>query len=104
MKNSDGCFAAIVILLIGLPLDGVLYAYAAELNWNWFATALGAPRIGFGEAYGLGLVVSSFTHASDSKSNEDEIGTFAVKFFAVICARFGILAGLGWAAHSLMTP
>ena len=104
MKNSEGCFAAIVSLLIGLPLGGALYAWAAELNWNWFATTLGAPRIGFWQAYGVGLVVSCFVPSATPSKSDDDLGEAVAKMFAVIFARFGALAGMGWLIHVIMTP
>jgi len=102
--KSDGCFAAIVILVIGIPLAAVLYAWAAMLNWNWFVTTLGAPRIGFFQAYGLSLVVSSFTAHSSSRDKKDDrsVSEVAIDMFAYISLRFALFAGLGWAVHSIM--
>ena len=102
-NKEDGCFAAIVILMIGIPLSAVLYAWAAMLNWNWFATTLGAPHVSFWQVLGLGLVVSSLTasHKADEKDNRG-VGEIALVMFVGIVVRFGMLAGTGWLIHSLM--
>src|SRR5271163_3631101 len=97
-SSTDGCFAAVVAIVIGIPLASFLYAWAAELNWNWFASSiLGVPRVGFWQVYGLSLVVSSFTSSSSNSKTEDaDIGNLIVKMFATIFVRFAILAGSGW--------
>lgn len=102
---GEGCFAAIVILIIGLPLASILYAWAAMLNWNWFATTIGVPRIGFLQAYGLSLVVSAFTSsngAAQAKKEEKGLVEMAVTMFIYIFLRFAIFAGLGYAVHVVM--
>jgi hypothetical protein len=102
-NKEDGCFAAIVIMLIGIPLSAVLYAWAAMLNWNWFATTLGAPHVGFWQAYGLGLVISSLTASHKADTNDERgVGEIALAMFVYIIVRFGMLAGTGWLIHSLM--
>jgi len=100
----QGCLAALVVFVIGLPLASVLYAWAAMLNWNWFVTSLGIPRIGFFQAYGLSLVVSSFTSSNGAQNKKDErsIVEMAVMMFIYIFARFAFFAGLGYAVHLLM--
>jgi len=102
--KSEGCFAALIAILVVLPLSAVLYAWAAMLNWNWFATTVGAPRIGFLQAYGLSLVVSSFISESSSKANEKESLAYRVVYaFLMTILRFAVLVGAGAALHAAMT-
>lgn len=102
-KDSDGCFVALMTLMLGLPLSGALYAWAAELNWNWFATTLGAPRIGFLQAYGLGLAVSAFVNHGQKSDDKDRTAKQAFVFLvSYTITRFVVVAGMGWIVHSLM--
>jgi len=102
---AEGCLAALVIIIIGLPLASLLYAWAAMLNWNWFATTLGAPRIGFLQAYGISLVISAFTSSNGATQNKKEergLLELALMMFVYIFIRFAIFAGLGYAVHAMM--
>jgi hypothetical protein len=100
--NTEGCFAALVILFVGLPLSSALYAWAAELNWNWFATTIGAPRIGFLQAYGLSLVWSAYTSSYSHKKDDRKVGEIAAILLGYTVLRFLILAGFGYAVHAWM--
>lgn len=94
-----------MILVVGLPLSMVLYALAAMLDWNWFATMLGAPRIGFLQAFGLILTVSAFTSGTGSDRKEKdkrEIVEIMFDMFFHIFFRFAVFAGLGWIIHFFM--
>jgi hypothetical protein len=76
-----------------------------QINWNWFATTLGAPRIGFLQAYGLSLVISAFTSSNgavQSKKDEQGLVEMALWMFLYIFTRFVIFAGLGYAVHAIM--
>lgn len=102
-KETEGCLGAIVFLFIALPISAALYAWAAMLNWNWFATTLGAHRIGFFQAYGLSLVISSFVgNAGKQKKDDRELGAMAFELCAYTVARFIIYAGCGWIVHGMM--
>jgi hypothetical protein len=104
--KQEGCLSAIIILVIGIPLSGALYAWAAQLNWNWFATTLGAQRVGFWQAYGIGLVVASFTshNAEKGANSKESTSDLVFRMFAYIITRFVVLAGCGLAAHHFMGP
>jgi ribose/xylose/arabinose/galactoside ABC-type transport system permease subunit len=100
----EGCLAAIIVLVVGIPLSAAAYSLAAMLNWNWFITTLGAPRIGFVQAYGLSLVISCFftPHQKIPKEPEKELSEAIVEMFVMIVARFAALVGFGWACHRLL--
>lgn len=105
--KTDGCFAALVLFLIGAPITGALYGATLALNWNWFATTLGAPHIGYVQAYGLGLLVSAFTlnanAVKDADGAKDEglvVQVLTLIFTSVL--RNGIFAGMGWVVHAIM--
>lgn len=107
-SDSSGCLAAAIILIVGLPLSTALYALAGMLNWNWFATGLGVPRIGFLQALGLSLVVSAFAsgNSSNSSTKKEARDTAEVmsEMFMFMFIRFAFVAGAGWIIHSLIMP
>ncbi len=102
-RNAAGCLLAALSLVVLLPLSLFFYAWAAEVNWNWFAVPLGAPRVTLPQAYGLSLVLSSFTGDRDSKGAG---GTGPVEVFILaalsIVGRFAFLVGVGWLVHTYL--
>jgi hypothetical protein len=102
-KKDGGCFLVLVSTVIGIPLAMILYSWAAMLNWNWFATTIGMPRIGFWQAFGLTLVISSMRPWSQEKKREDKsVKDLVVEMFILMISRFVMSVGLGYAVHALM--
>jgi hypothetical protein len=103
MKKSEGYLAASAMLLVGIPLGWALYTWAAMLNWNWFAPTLGAPRVGFWQAFGLTMIAQCLQRSPPQEKVEDEDPVeLVVKAFARMVVRFLVMAGIGWFAHKMM--
>jgi hypothetical protein len=100
-REKSGCLLPLVALLVAIFVFGPLQAWAAMLNWNWFATTLGAPRIGFLQAYGVSLVVSSLRSVDTTEETRD-LSDLLLAGIRVTAARFVAFVGLGWAVHAWM--
>lgn len=100
--NKKGCLVAVIAIAF-IPVAIALYAEAALLNWNWFATTIGAPRIGFLQAYGLALVVSAFDHKrAETSSAKGDPADGVAKLIGGAVGRFVMLVLVGWAVHAWM--
>lgn len=101
-ENVNGCLAAIVAVVVVMPASLFLYAWAAELNWNWFAVPLGAPRITMWQAYGLALVLTSFSSHQSKSEDSDDLGPILIKAVLYITFRFAFLVAAGWFVHTYL--
>lgn len=64
--------AIVVSMIVGTPF----HAFVLLKLWDWFLVApLGAPQITFGEAVGVGLVLSYITSKARSIDNKTRTST-----------------------------
>jgi hypothetical protein len=108
MKNSDkGCSYFFIVFFILLPYSVALYTWMLMLNWNWFATSLGAPNLNFFQALGISLVVDSFKGMpkSDPPDEDEDLKDIVIGAFGKITARFVIFVIAGYVLkHWILGP
>lgn len=101
--ERDTLLLSTLALILLLPVSMGLYAYGAELNWNWFATTLGAPRIGFVQAYGLSMVLSAFRpHSAPARRDGETLASYLTGAFARSVTNFLFIVVMGWIVHEAM--
>lgn len=97
--NKDTYFLlGMLPIIVGVP-QGLLFL----LFWNWFVKPLGLPGIGYWQAFGLMLFISTIRYQerkidSDNKDNGS-------KWFAPLRRHYSnylVFLLLGWVAHLLM--
>jgi len=79
-KNFSGmsCFGLgiyFIILIVGGILMG---GWVISILWNWFIVPLGLPAISLAHSIGLSLMVNVFKGYTESKTNEEEMGTLLI--------------------------
>lgn len=83
--------AQLVILAIAITLTAI----NISLMWQWFVVPLGAPKIGYAHAVGLGILLSYATHDVDvdkKLTKSQQFGKMVIKQFGVLIAYFAYLA------------
>lgn len=105
--TASGCLAALIGILVILPLQVMVMTWVFTRFWLWFVVPLHLPNLQFWHAFGLATFIKmatfhgNFKSSSNKKEDEStwkEILVPAVAYFVY----YGATYFLGWLAHQNM--
>ncbi len=101
-KESPGCLIAILLLAF-LPVSVIVNSWVISILWRWFMVPLfHMHALSMGASLGVGLIVGSLTHKSQSNSPDKQPTQLLVSVWMDLFWQTCTFLLLGYIAKEIM--